>query len=333
MKLCIFGMICAFVAACGNPGMARLPSAAVLSDARLTGPPPTARQPTSVFVSGHSLVDLPYPAYLATIGNVLGEPLTWQRQYMVGSSIKQRSPLILPPGDFNALVITEQHAVLNSLVWEDTHRYLREAHDAFISRNPDGQTWFFIPWLSLDEPAQPQRWMAYEKAAALVWQCTISRINRDLQADGRADQIRTIPASLALAYLIETLRQEGRPYVFSDDVHLIPAGKFYLALVTAGLMSGGLPPDLPARVGAVDGLAPDQVHTMVRTAQRYLAAFRDPRELTEAGCRKFLADSFIDDYWNYYRDAVLAKNSSALKARWSVWRMRRQSTPALLSVQ
>jgi hypothetical protein len=333
MRFCTIGAICAFLAACGNPGMARLPSAAALSDARLTGPIPTARLPTRVFVSGHSLVDLPYPAYLATVATALGEPLAWQRQYMVGSSIKQRSPLILPPGDFNALVITEQHAVLNSLVWEDTHRFLREAHDAFVSRNPDGQTWFFVPWLSLNDPAHPQRWMAYEKAAALVWQCTISRINRELQVDGRVDQIRTIPASLALAYLIETLRQGGRPYVFSDDVHLIPAGKFYLALVTAGFMSGGLPADLPARMGAVDGLAPDEVQTMVQIAQRYLVAFRDQRELSEAGCRQFLADSFIDDYWNYYRDAVLAKNSSALKARWSVWRMQRRSMPALLSAQ
>jgi hypothetical protein len=333
MRLCIIGMMCALLMACGNAGKARLPSAAALSDARLTVPPPTARMPTSVFLSGHSLVDVPYPAYLATISNALGEPLSWQRKYMVGSSIRQRGPLVLPPGDFNALIITEQHGVLNSLVWEDTHRFLREAHDAFFSRKPDGQTWFLIPWLSLDDPAQPQRWMAYEKAAAFVWQCMISRINRELHADGRADQIRTIPASLALVYLVQTLQQEGKPPVFSDDVHLTPAGKFYLALVTAGSMSGGLPADLPARLAAVDGVAPDQVQTMVPIAQRYLAGFEDQPELSEGGCRQFLAESFIDDYWNYYRDAVLAKNSSALKARWSVWRMRRQSTPALLSVQ
>ena len=313
--------------------MARLPSARVVADSRMVEPAPARTMPARVFVSGHSLVDLPYPEYLQEIAGALGHRLAWQREYQVGSSIRQRSLKGPPPPNIDAMIITEQHGVLNSLVWEDTARHLREAHDSHISINPGASTWFFVPWLSLDDPVSPARWMSYERAAAYVWQCTVSGINADLLAARRADRIHLLPANLALVFLVETLQQEGRVTVFSDDVHLTPGGKFYLALITAGFMAGGLPADAMENLGAVAGVTQDERAALLRIARRFLADYRGLPELSAQGCREFLAESFIDDYWNYYRDAMLAKNSTALKARWSAWRLRQQSAARLLGGQ
>jgi hypothetical protein len=330
MRIGAIGLVCGLLAGCGDAPMARLPSARLLADARMAEARPARVIPARVFVSGHSLVDLPYPEYLEEIAAALGHRLAWQREYQVGSSIKQRSLNGPPPQNIDAMIITEQHGVLNSLVWEDTARYLREAHDSHISTNPGADTWFFVPWLSMDDPATPARWMSYERAAAYVWQCTVSGINAELQAAGRSDQIHLLPASLALVFLVETLRQEGRATVFSDDVHLTPGGKFYLALVTAGFMAGGLQADALGGLDGVKGVTADQRQVFLRTARRFLADYRGLPELSARGCREFLAESFIDDYWNYYRDAVLVKNTAALKARWSAWRLQQQSTSRLL---
>ncbi|MEO6185578.1 MAG: hypothetical protein ABIP38_08070, partial [Steroidobacteraceae bacterium] len=256
----------------------------------------------------------------------------WQRQYVVGSSIRQRSPPSLPEDHFDALIITEQHGVLNSLAWEHTPHHLRAWHDYYIARSPAGQTWFFMPWLSMDDPGNPARWASYEQAAAHVWQCAVSRINRNLRAEGRPDQIRVIPASLALVHLTQALQQEGGPAVFIDDVHLTPIAKFYMALVTASFMNGELPADvLPRILGATpESLSAADIRIMVRAALSFQAASRSRVELTESGCKRFLSESFIADYWDYYRDAILAKKSSALKARWSAWRMQQQSSVLLL---
>jgi hypothetical protein len=210
-------------------------------------PVPTATVAARVFVSGHSLVDEPLPSNLAAIAASLGLPVEWNRQYIVGSSLRDRARgRRAPPGatgwdgyrqganregegmdvlaewraprtvsgPYDTLLITEQHRVLDSLFWNDTVAYLRHHHDRFVEANPRSRTWFYEPWLALADRDDPSRWIDYERAASPIWQCVVTRVNTSLEAEGRADRIAPVPAAWALAFLVErALRPGGVPGV------------------------------------------------------------------------------------------------------------------------
>jgi len=165
--------------------------------------PPKTALPERVFISGHSLTDQPLPSDLAAIAASLGHPLQWNRQYMVGSSIRARvrgakappgetgwsgyhqgsnrdsenmdvlaelrQPRTVTGGPYDVLLITEEHGLLGTMVWNDTVRYLRHYHDRFIDANPAGRTLFYESWLGLDDKNDPRRWIAYERAASPIW--------------------------------------------------------------------------------------------------------------------------------------------------------------------
>jgi hypothetical protein len=190
-----------------------------------------------VLIAGHSLTDPPLPELLAALARHQGLAWDWQRQSVVGSSIRDRSAGLLgtapwsgyrtganrdgkeldllkelrtagaSPEPYNTLLIAEQHSVLGGLVWNDTVRHLRHFHDRFIDANPRGRTWFYESWLGIDDKANPGRWIAYERAASPVWRCIATRINVSLEAEGRSDRITALPAGRALAHLIERSTQ------------------------------------------------------------------------------------------------------------------------------
>ncbi len=203
----------------------------------------------NLFVSGHSLIDKPIPDYLAAIAGSLGIPMDWNRQYMVGSSISNRTrgrppnatpwlgyrsgmnrtgenldvikelenPKTVIGNRYHALLITEQHGLLGSLTWHDTVRHLRHFHDRLIKGNPEATTYFYEPWISLDSKADPSRWIAYEKAASPIWQCVVTRINTSLKGEGRSDRIISIPVGAAFANLVEVaLSPNGLPSITLD---------------------------------------------------------------------------------------------------------------------
>jgi hypothetical protein len=130
----------------------------------------------------------------------------WNRQYMVGSSIRSRSagdapdkpwsgyrggdnrdasgldvlqefkqPRTVSGGLYDTLVITEQHGLLGTLVWNDTVRHLRHYHDRFIDANPKGRTWFYESWLDISDKSDPRAWIAYERMASQNESTTLSR--------------------------------------------------------------------------------------------------------------------------------------------------------------
>lgn len=317
--------------------------------------PAAPRDTAHLFYSGHSLMDQPLPDNVARIADSLGTTARWNRQYVVGSSIRQRArgaaatgwsgyrqgynrdgegldvvaelraPQTLGGARYDTLVITEQHGLLGTLVWNDTVRHLRHYHDRFIDGNAAGQTWFYEPWLSLDSKDDPARWIAYERAASPVWQCIATRVNASLAAEGRPDRIASLPAGLALAALVEAATRGVVPGVTAnsvratvdglvqDDVHLTPRGAYYIALVTyatvyarptAGAWS-------PPEVGT------ETARSMQAFADRFVAAQRsNSRPLDLAGCRTLLRDSFIDAYWSYTRDAYWVKEVGWLRSQW-----------------
>lgn len=305
----------------------------------MNGPAP----PQRLFISGHSLLDQPLPSTLEAIAASLRTPLQWNRQYRVGSSIRDRSrgagtprnqivwqgyreglnrsgegmdviqewhaPATVTGGLYDTLLITEQHNLLGTLWWSDTVRHLRHYHDRFVAANPAARTWFYEPWLGINDKAAPADWFAYERAASPIWQGLLQRINISLAAEGRPDRIEALPAGLALVQLIERATQgPAVPGVsagtvrstidrlVADDVHLTPLGVYYISLVTYAYLFDRPP------VGA---WAPDDVDTQTAGSLQALAweavcvERTTRRSLTLEQCRAAMQGRFNLRYWHY----------------------------------
>jgi hypothetical protein len=324
--------------------------------------------PERIFISGHSLVDQPLPSNLAAIAASLGTPVQWNRQYMVGSSMRQRARgakaapnastwdgyrqgynrdtenmdvlaelrahRTVSGGAYDSLLITEQHGLLGSLIWNDTVRYLRHHHDSFIAGNAKGRTWFYESWFSLDDKNDPRRWIAYERAASPIWQCLVARVNLSLAAEGRPDRIEPLPAGVALAGLIERATQgSGVPGVTGtsaratvdrivrDDVHLTALGAYYVSLVTYASMFQRAPLGAWAPAG-VDGVTASALQTVAWELVQQER--RDRRPLTLEECQAQLRRAFIATYWGYVRDAFWTAELGSLHAwaRWAKYRVQ-----------
>lgn len=324
------------------------------------------RDSANVFWSGHSLMDEPLPGWVARIAASLGTPLRWNRQYIVGSSIEQRTNgREQPPGTwagyrqgvnregegldvpaelrsgatiggarYDTLVITEQHALLQSLALNDPVRHLRHFHERLIAANPSGRTLFYEPWISLVDKGDPGRWVAYERAAGPLWQCLGTRVNASLALEGRADRIEPLPAGMVLAALVERATQApGVPGVtrgsvretvdalIADEVHLTPLGFYFLALVSYGAIAGR-----PAEgAWAPQGVSPAQARSLQALAWSLLVeTLRSRRPLTLAQCRAQMKGEFAALYWPYAEDLWL---------RHAGWRERVRMARHRLSLQ
>lgn len=292
--------------------------------------------PQRMFVSGHSLTNEPLPSNMMAIASSFGFQLRWNRQHLEGSSIKQRSRGTAPgaslwagyaagfdranqPIDvlaefrrqqddpYDMLLITEQHSLLGSLVWNDTVAHLRHFVDRFGAHNPNGTTFFFEPWLSLNDKSDPARWVAYERAAAPVWRCIVGQMNQAIAAEGRQDRIVSIPAASALAYLVEAatqgkalagiMRADVRSTMDSlvfDDVHLTSLGNYYVALVTFAFTfqhatkGAWHPADITAQ----------QASALQATADAFVR-MPQPSTMSLDACRSYVRGSFIWTYLGY----------------------------------
>lgn len=328
---------------------------------------PATAAPTRIFVSGHSLTDLPMPTYLARIAESLGTPVQWDRQYMVGSAIKHRARgrgnetgwAGYSQGDnregrgldvinelrrhpYDILVITEQHGLIDSLVWHDTVRHLRHYHERFIAGNPRGRTYFYEPWLGIPDKKEVRRWIDYERTASPLWQCVVSRINTSLATEGRSDRISSLPAALALADLVERAAlgpgvdgitgasiQETIDRLFHDNVHLKPLAAYYIALVAYATVFDRS----PQGAWAPDEVSAIQAASLQRVAAESVARVRatnrplDPRACDAALRGPFVGlyfDHMRDDYWTQQQGNALRMTwrriKHTLNTRWRLWR-------------
>jgi hypothetical protein len=323
-----------------------------------------------IFFSGHSLTDRPLPDHLENVARSLGTPILWNRQYVVGSSIRRRaqgddpqaqdfrgyrqgynrdtegldvieefrSPRTTDGRPYDTLVITEQHGLLGTLVWNDTVRYLRHYHDRFIEGNPQGRTLFYESWISLDDKSNPHRWIAYERAASPIWQCMAERVNLSLAAQGRRDRITPLPMGLALAELIEESLSPSGPAALKagstvdtvsqfigDEVHLGPLGMYYAALVTYAVQFDRS----PVGAWAPEGVRPEQALVLQERAGAFVSRYyRDLRPRTMEECRELIRNDFAWRYWSYIRDAYWRREMNGFMAymKWArhyvEWRYR-----------
>jgi len=291
-----------------------------------------------LFWSGHSLVDRPLPDYFAAIAASLGHPVQWNMQIIPGSHLKARSrgagdwdgyrqgrnrtgnrldvaaelksPSTVVGGRYDALIITEQHGLLTSLMWNDTIRYLRHFHDRAIAGNAAQTTFLYQSWLDIDDRNDPRRWIAYEREAATAWHCVATRINVSLAAAQRPDRIASIDAGAALAMLVEKAIAgdipglDGPPravidQLFIDDVHLKPLGAYFIALFVYAEVSG-MPPTNAWAPDGLDGIEAPALQAAAWTIHRALARGAENRTLD--ACREHVSGPFRQLYLSYLRD-------------------------------
>lgn len=274
-----------------------------------------------ILLSGHSLTDRPYPDHFEGIALQEGISVSWRLENVTGSSIQQRTVggfVQLTDERYDVLIITEQHRVLDALMWSETVRYLHGYHQAFTAANPAGITYFYTPWISLSSLADPQPWIEYERVALPVWRCVVNRVNDKIGAAGRKNDIRFIPTSLALAELVERLASDPAfsgfedrnttdrlKAIFSDEVHLTELGSYYVAAVSfAAIYGAGIREQRPP--AALDARQADALRLFaVDFIKRYRAArANEPRD-----CKAPISLAFASHYVNYVARAYPGESS------------------------
>jgi hypothetical protein len=240
-------------------------------------PAPVMTGARSLFVSGHSLT-APLSPFLSAIAEGAGRPLRIGTHSVDGSSIRGRlaaGAAAIPPAGTDVLLVTERHGVLDAMSLEGTVDELRRLDVAFRQTDPAGETFFYLPWADVSDFAAPADWIRYERMAAPIWACAAREAGDASMLPG-ARRIHLVPASLALASLVETLdrdpaavggfagsdKRDVGAALFSDNVHVTPLGGFFLANLTDATIFGEgaaqvpLPADLdPARAAGLRDFA------------------------------------------------------------------------------
>jgi hypothetical protein len=270
------------------------------------------------FFSGHSLLDNPLPNWIEAMALSRGDSLGWQQQIVLGSPIRIRTrgedpaadaysgyrlgrsraggpidvlreleqPLQLAPGEkYDRLVITVRPDLLGTMQWEGTIEYLRDYHERLVQQNPDASTLLYQVWPDIDRK-DPTEWMRYVENELFAWECVAARVNAPLEAAGRRDRVRVVPAGLALRALVQHALDGDLPGVdgsvaqkldaiFVDDLHLRPIGIYLMAALHYGALFGKSPvgaasaaPVNPALLPLLQGLAWDTLSAYETHAQR-----------------------------------------------------------------
>ena len=219
-----------------------------------------------------------------------------------------RSPATLGGDRYDTLVVAENHRSLQMLQWENTVRNLRHFHERFISGNGSGKSYFYETWFDINDKANPTAWIAHERAQSRTWQCVAARVNTALAAEGRTDRITPLPAGAALVDLVERATQGPVPGItqastaatvntlLSDNVHLTPAGVYYMALVSYSAIYQR--PPTAAVVPA--GISAEAAGSLQQAAWRFVSNFYATyQEPSLESCRTEVAQNFCDTYWNY----------------------------------
>jgi hypothetical protein len=316
--------------------------------------PPLNSPPEKIFISGHSLTNRPFPEYLERIVRTAGMSISWNRQYLEGSTIQQRTSG--GPGrsgwegyrsgidrddrridslaeltragqsretQYDALVITERNSLLSEVLWYDTIRALRNYQDAFVARSPGGRTFFFEPWYRIDKD-EPRRWISYEASASTAWGCVTTAVNASLEVDGRQDRIVSVPVALGLAHLVESSLGASRLPGLGGRSDREVLDRLFSdnvhptpagAYYTALFFFAKVWGRSPVGAWAPDDMDPDLVRTLQRTAASAAERTHGNAGMDLASCRSYMGWSFQWTFWPYMNDMSLREDLGFMKSR------------------
>jgi hypothetical protein len=304
--------------------------------------PSTAAGTGAVFFSGHSLMDNPMPDDAAAIAASMGRATLWNQQNVLGAPIRVRTrgmsyddasfagyrqgknreganmdvvgelraPKTVSGLRYDAMVLTERHDIASAVQYEDTVRYARHFHERLVEGNASASTYLYHSWLDVDK-SNPAVWVAYERAAAPVWQCVASRINTSLAHEGRGDRIHYLPAGLALTNLVERATQgyvdgvtgnsvpETMNRIFQDNVHLTRLGTYFMSLVTYASVYKTSPQGAWAPAELSAGTVRSLQDLAWSTVSSYYA---NPASPSGDSCKALMRDSFCSAYYTFTRN-------------------------------
>lgn len=329
----------AMLASCGGGGGGSANPDATASDAPSVPAPVAGANTANMFFSGHSLTDNPLPEHVASIAASLNKQTLWNQQNIVGSPIRVRTrgdsysdpgfggyqrgknrdgenmnvaaelrnPQTLNGQRYDALVLTERHDL--PLDGDEAGvRYARHLHERLIEGNAQAATYLYHAWQNVESKSNPASWLAFERAAAPVWQCVASRINTSLAGEGRSDRMHYLPSGLALIELVDratrgqvdgvsagsTLETMNR--IFSDQVHLTPMGVYYMALVTYASVYRGSPQGAWAPAGVTAAQAKSLQDLAWTVTANYYA---NPSNQDPATCAAYMRNDFCQRIYTY----------------------------------
>ncbi|HEX2678265.1 MAG TPA: hypothetical protein VHM19_16540 [Polyangiales bacterium] len=301
----------------------------------------TPRSSVHIFNTAHSHADDPLMDDIVSIAQSLGSSAEYNEQIVIGSPMRVRTrgnnpdasgwagyslgknrggstglnvidelraPATLSAGArYDVLLAVEAEGILDAIRWEDSARYVRHFHERLIEGNPAGTTYLYSAWLDID-PADPAAFVSYERDAIHAWECLATRIDVSLAAEGRSDRLIVMPASLALAALVErAYSAQGltgitgatpsttHSAIFRDDVHLQPVAMYYIALVSYSAIFGSSPLGAWAP-GGVSGATASELQQLAWTTVSDYYATAQPFDL--AGCSAFMRNGFCASYEN-----------------------------------
>jgi hypothetical protein len=210
-------------------------------------------------------------------------------------------------GKYDVLVVTERHDLPAIARKERTAFYLTDMAQHLLAGNPDAEVLLYHTWLHLD-PDAPGPWIDYERAVLPMWECLASRANLDLPARGNVPRIRVLPGGGALAELAAALWEGKVPGVagagpgervrllFSDNVHMSDAGRYFIALVHYAVLFGRNPEG--AAVPA--SLAPETGRYMQTLAWQYAVSYGQRADAAArrdmAACRDLMQKQICPAY-------------------------------------
>ncbi len=296
--------------------------------------------------SGHSLTDNPLPDDVQALALHFNLGAQYEQQVAIGAPIRVRTvghgndprqPTTFPwtgysdgknrvgtnlnlvtelrnpasvTGDYTTLVIAENHNALDMLRWENTVPLLRHFYELFHEGSPAGRGYFYATWKDVLNKANPTPWIAHEREQMQLWESISSRINESLAAEGRADRLTTLPASGALAELVErattgtvagitqSTTTATLNTIFSDDVHLTRTGVYFVACVVFSSVYGRSAVGAPAPTG----LSATAAASLQNLAWTYVSTYYANAPLGpqhDNTSRLSLVHAFIDTYFTY----------------------------------
>ncbi len=251
----------------------------------LAAPPAAAPQggralSTRVIQSGHSLTDPIVPmldAMVAALGGAEARGRVIDRSTIPGSPMEFRwnePPTGMPDArhdiaDYELLVITERVSLSGTKPWHASEDFaLRWARHAWENgnRGAGAESILYATWVNTDSGPgfanphnDPEGHLPFRERLPLEmarWQAILDHVNAALPEG--APPMRMIPGPPIMAAAYDAIADGRAPglarieELFSDTIHVNPAGAYLIALSHLGVIYGRDPRDVPRGMGRTE---------------------------------------------------------------------------------
>ncbi len=222
----------------------------------------------NTFFLGHSLVNFNLPNmvnklsiaggktfdYKLNIGNGAGLQMHWTNPHSAGSQAHWWDTT-LNKGGFDNFILTEAVPLKGHLIWNNTYRLADSFYRFAKQYNPNIKVYLYETWHCINSGLPLG--CDWDDDDTIAWR---NRLSLDLPLwEGIADSVNLlhtddmliIPAGQAMARLYDSIIGGNVPGIttlqqlYSDDIHLLNLGNYYIACLMYGIIHEESPLGLP----------------------------------------------------------------------------------------